>query len=83
VDPIAALRRVRAPVALVCGEEDFLVPPRFGEPFAAALPPGSVIWRVRGAGHCHHDNQAANVAREEYERRWGDFFGRNLGSSAS
>jgi pimeloyl-ACP methyl ester carboxylesterase len=77
-DPLEALARVRCPVALVYGEADRLVPPRFVERLVDALPAGSEVFRVAGAGHCHHENQAQVVAREEYLRRWTDFFREHL-----
>jgi pimeloyl-ACP methyl ester carboxylesterase len=77
-DPVAALERVRCPVLLVYGDEDRLVPPRFVERLIEALPPGSAVFRAAGAGHCHHPNEAAVVVREEYRRRWTEFFGRHL-----
>jgi pimeloyl-ACP methyl ester carboxylesterase len=80
IDPVAAAYRLRCPVALVHGAEDRLVPARFTERLAAALPPGSVVWRVEGAGHCHHENEPLRTAREEYEKRWEEFFRKNLDS---
>ena len=80
IDPVAAALRLRCPVALVHGAEDRLVPARFTERLAAALPPGSVVWRVPGAGHCHHDDEPAHAAREIYERRWEEFFRKYLES---
>lgn len=77
-DPVAALRRVRCPVSLVYGDADRLVPPRFVERLVDALPPGSEVFRVAGAGHCHHPDEAAKVAQAEYRRRWIAFFGRHL-----
>jgi pimeloyl-ACP methyl ester carboxylesterase len=74
IDPVAAAFRLRCPVALVYGAEDRLVPARFTERLAAALPPGSVVWRVDNAGHCHHDNEPLQRARDEYEKRWQEFF---------
>ena len=74
VDPRAAVARVRAGVCLVYGEEDELVPPRFAERLAQALPPSSVVWRAARAGHCHHENEPARVAAQEYEERWKEFF---------
>ena len=73
-DPVAALRLVRCPVSLVYGEADRLVPPHFVERLVGALPPGSEVFRVRGAGHCHHPDEAAKVAQIEYRRRWIAFF---------
>jgi pimeloyl-ACP methyl ester carboxylesterase len=77
-DPLNAIARVRCPVALVYGGADRLVPPRFVERLIAALPAGSEIFRTERAGHCHHPDEAAQVAREEYERRWRSFFARHL-----
>jgi pimeloyl-ACP methyl ester carboxylesterase len=78
IDPLAAMNRIRAPVCLVYGEKDELVPPRFSERLEAALPPGSRIWRAPNAGHCHHDDEPARVATQEYDRRWREFFGQYL-----
>ncbi len=77
-DPLAAMRSVRCPVALVYGAADRLIPPRFVERLIEALPSGSEVFRAEGAGHCHHPNEAAKVAREEYARRWETFFARHL-----
>lgn len=77
-DPVAAIRRLRRPIALVYGGEDRLVPPHFVERLIEALPEGSEVFRAAGAGHCHHPNEAAAVAREEYIRRWTAFFGDHL-----
>ena len=74
VDPLAAVARVRAPILLVHGADDRLVPPRFTERLAAALPPHSGVWNVSGAGHCHHGNEPQAVARKAYARKWEEFF---------
>ena len=79
IDPLQAIRRGRAPACLVYGERDELVPPRFSARLEAALPPGSRIWVAPNAGHCHHDNEPARVATEQYDRKWRDFFGKYLG----
>ena len=81
-DPIGAIRRLRCPVALVYGGEDRLVPPHFVERLVEALPDGSEVFRAAGAGHCHHENEAQAVAREEYLRRWTAFFAKHLLASA-
>lgn len=78
LDSLAAVARVRAPVFLVYGGRDELVPPRFTRRLAEALPPGSEIWHPEGAGHCHHDDQPANVMPEEYLARWSRFFAKVL-----
>jgi pimeloyl-ACP methyl ester carboxylesterase len=74
LDPVQALSRVTAPVMLVHGEVDRLVPPRFMERLAAALPPRSAVWKVADAGHCHHVDEPAAVSRQAYARRWEEFF---------
>lgn len=78
VDPVRRARDLHTPVLLVYGERDRLVPPRFVRLLRGALPPGSGVWQAKGAGHCHHDDEAQNVGREEYERRWTEFFSRHL-----
>jgi hypothetical protein len=77
-DPVAAIRRLRGPIALVYGGEDRLIPPHFVGRLVEALPEGSEVFRAAGAGHCHHPDEAAAVAREEYLRRWTAFFGKHL-----
>jgi uncharacterized protein len=83
LNPLRAISHVRAPVCLVYGEDDRLVPVRFVHRLEKALPPGSVVWRVAGAGHCHHEEEAEQVAAAEYERRWKEFFGANLPVSSA
>ena len=78
VDPVRSLSRVGGRVCLVYGERDELVPPRFARRLAACLPPGSSVWRAAGAGHCHHEDEPEKVMREEYERRWAEFFEESL-----
>jgi pimeloyl-ACP methyl ester carboxylesterase len=79
LDPIAAAALIRAPICLVHGRRDDLVPPGFAAKLADALPPGSEIWRPASAGHCHHDDEAQRVEREEYLGRWTGFFASALG----
>ncbi|MGH9368511.1 MAG: alpha/beta hydrolase [Thermoanaerobaculia bacterium] len=83
VDPVRSLTQVHACVCLVHGERDELVPPRFAGRLEACLPEGSLVWRAPGAGHCHHEDEAAKVAKEEYERRWTEFFLTNLPADRS
>jgi len=78
MDPVRAIARVRAAVCLVYGEKDELVPPRFAARLEAALPADSRIWRASNAGHCHHEDEPARVATEEYDRRWREFFTQHL-----
>jgi uncharacterized protein len=78
IDPARSIARVGAPVCLVYGEKDELVPPYFAARLEASLPAKSSIWRASNAGHCHHDNEPARVDTEEYDRRWRAFFGRHL-----
>jgi pimeloyl-ACP methyl ester carboxylesterase len=78
VDPVRAAGRVAAPVLLVHGERDRLVPLSFTRELAAALPPRSAIWNVAGAGHCHHEDEPAAAAKMAYARKWQEFFGTYL-----
>jgi pimeloyl-ACP methyl ester carboxylesterase len=78
IDPLASMGRIGAPVCLVYGEKDELVPPRFAAKLEAALPAESSIWRASNAGHCHHEDEPARVAKDEYDRRWREFFSRHL-----
>jgi pimeloyl-ACP methyl ester carboxylesterase len=78
VDPMRSLTEVQGRVCLVYGDRDELVPPRFARRLEACLPPGSVVWRADGAGHCHHDDEAEKVTPDEYGRRWTEFFRENL-----
>lgn len=78
VDPLRSLSQVRAAICLVHGDRDELVPARFTERLEACLPAGSSTWRVKGAGHCHHEDEAEKVAKDEYVRRWTEFFAMNL-----
>jgi pimeloyl-ACP methyl ester carboxylesterase len=78
VDPLRSIARVRAPVCLVYGERDELVPPQFAARLEQALPADAEVWRAANAGHCHHDDEPAKVATQEYDRRWRQFFTRHL-----
>jgi pimeloyl-ACP methyl ester carboxylesterase len=80
LDAFAAVSRVRARICLVYGDRDALVPPEFTRRLVQQLPPGSLVWNPRGAGHCHHDDEPEKVAAEEYVERWTDFFARGLAS---
>ena len=78
VDPVRSAARVTAPILLVHGEADRLVPLRFTRELAAALPPRSAVWNVAGAGHCHHVDEPAAAAKLAYARKWQEFFGTYL-----
>ena len=78
VDPLRSAASLSGRVCLVYGERDRLVPPRFTARLEEALPPDTLIWRARGAGHCHHDDEPEKVMPEEYDRRWREFFGASL-----
>jgi hypothetical protein len=78
VDPLETARRVHCPVCVVYGAVDELALPGFVPALAAVLPRTTRVWKVDGAGHCHHDNESARIAPEEYRRRWTEFFARAL-----
>ena len=77
-DAVRSAASLEMPVMVVHGMRDRLAPPRFARRVIDALPPGTIVWRVPGAGHCHHTDEAQRVAGDEYERRWTEFFGRYL-----
>jgi pimeloyl-ACP methyl ester carboxylesterase len=76
MDPVRAAERLRCPVALVYGRRDELTLPEFLGRLEEALPRTTTVWEVAAAGHCHHDDQPLAVEKDEYERRWKEFFGR-------
>jgi pimeloyl-ACP methyl ester carboxylesterase len=78
MDPIAAAGRIRCPTALVYGRRDELALPEFLGQIEEALPRTTTVWEVETAGHCHHSDQPLAVEKEEYERRWREFFGSRL-----
>jgi pimeloyl-ACP methyl ester carboxylesterase len=67
-------RRVRQPVLIVHGENDHLVPVAVAHRLGRSMPGGANLWTVPGAGH----GMAVDVARDEYQRRIGDFFSQHL-----
>jgi len=69
-------RRVRQPVLIVHGESDQLVPVAVARWLSRSLPGGAKLWTVPRAGHA----MAVDVARDEYQRRIGDFFAEHLSS---
>jgi pimeloyl-ACP methyl ester carboxylesterase len=81
ISPVEAARRIRCPVQVVRGLRDELVPPELSDEIVEALPRQTAVWSVETAGHCHHDDEPLAVERNEYERRWREFFERFLGHS--
>jgi pimeloyl-ACP methyl ester carboxylesterase len=77
-DPVAAARRVTCPTTVVHGETDELVPIRFSPRLYEALAGPKSFWRVPACGHCHHADEPQAVVPDEYERRWTEFFLRNV-----
>jgi pimeloyl-ACP methyl ester carboxylesterase len=82
MDPVRAAERIRCPVALVYGARDELTLPEFLGRLEEALPRSTMVWEVKTAGHCHHEDQPLAVETQEYERRWREFFTSRLAPEA-
>ncbi len=82
-DPLLAARRVTCPTVIVHGEDDGLVPIRFASRVFEALSGEKTFWRVPRCGHCHHADEPQAIERNEYDRRWTEFFRARLAPSPS
>ncbi len=71
-DNLAAVSRVRAPLLLVHGEVDDLVPPAMSRALAARAGERAELWLIPGAGH----NETYDVGDEAYVRQFRDFVAR-------
>ncbi len=60
-DPEADLARIGAPVLILWGEQDALVPPAHGPLFEAAIPNAALV-AYEGAGHAAHEERPEETA---------------------
>jgi len=72
-DNLAALGRVGAPILLIHGDRDEIVPPAMGRALAARAGARAELWVIGGAGH----NETYDVGGEAYVRRFLDFVARH------
>lgn len=72
-DNLAAVGRVTAPILVICGERDEIVPPAMGRALAARAGARAETWVIGGAGH----NETYDVGGEAYVRRFRDFVARH------
>jgi len=72
-DILAALGRVGAPILLIHGDRDEIVPPAMGRALAARAGTRAELWVIAGAGH----NETYDVGGEAYVRRFLDFVARH------
>lgn len=70
VSPVAAIKKVRAPVLLIHGNADTAIPCSNSEQLHQAAPGTTTLWIVPGANHVG----SYKVVREEYQRRVLEFF---------
>ena len=71
-DNLSAVGRVTAPILLIQGERDEVVPPAMGRALAARAGARAETWFIAGAGH----NETYDVGGEEYVRRFQAFVAR-------
>lgn len=71
-DNQAAVGRVAAPILLILGDRDDVVPPAMGRELAARAGTRAELWVIGGAGH----NETYDVGDEAYVRRFRDFVAR-------
>ena len=67
VDPVPLLARIQAPVLLLWGRQDAMIPVRNADDYARALP-GAQVVRFPEVGHVLHEEAAAETA--EVVRTW-------------
>jgi hypothetical protein len=71
-DNLAAIERVRAPVLLIHGTADRIIPAAMGRELASRLGERADVWLIEGADH----NETYELAGEEYPRRFKEFVAR-------
>jgi fermentation-respiration switch protein FrsA (DUF1100 family) len=72
--PIDRMGKIGAPVLIVDGARDNYTPIEDARALLTAAPEPKELWVLEGAGHVNlHE-----LAKAEYERRVGDYFGRYL-----
>lgn len=80
LDNRSAVGRVSAPILLIHGERDDIIPPAMARDLAAGAGARAALWLIPGAGH----NETYEVGDEEYVRRFQDFVARHAqGGSAA
>ena len=71
-DSHSKIGRVRAPVLVIHGDQDGVVPFELGQKLFAAAGEPKWFWRVEGAGH----NNLVEAAGARYRERLAEFYGR-------
>ena len=74
IAPIEGIRRIRAPLLLIAGEEDRHTRIDESRELFAAAPEPKTLWTIPGAAH----QDFHEFTRTDYERRMLDFLARAL-----
>jgi uncharacterized protein len=77
--PVDRMGKIGAPVLIIDGTRDSYTPVDDARELLAAAAPPKELWAVEGAKHV----SLYGFAKDEYERRVGDFFGRYLTTTAT
>jgi fermentation-respiration switch protein FrsA (DUF1100 family) len=77
-DSRAKIRPVTAPLLIIQGDRDEIIPPRLGRALFEAAPEPKSLWVVHGAGH----NDLVETSGAEYRRRLAYFYAERGSSHA-
>ena len=70
LDSRARISLVHAPLLIIQGDRDEVIPPRLGQALFAAAPEPKSLWVIPGAGH----NDIAETAGPQYRQRLAAFY---------
>jgi hypothetical protein len=77
-DNLAAVSRSSAPLLVINGDRDDIVPPAMGRALAERAGSRASMWTIPGAGH----NDTYDQGGDEYVRRFREFVRRHASGSS-